>query len=119
MSYVDGFVITLPKRNIGAYKKMALFGAKVWKKYGAKEYFECIGDDLWPKGMGMPFLKLTKAKNDETVIFAFIVFKSKAHRDMVNKRVMKEMEKMPMTEKDMPFNPKKMVYGGFKVLVEK
>lgn len=121
MTYVDGFVIPVPKKNLAAYKKMAAGGAKIWKKHGALEYFECVGDDLSPKGVpGMKitrFPTLAKAKPGETVVFSFIVYKSKAHRNAVNKRVMKGMnEKAPPPM--MPFDMKRMAYGGFKTIVQ-
>jgi uncharacterized protein YbaA (DUF1428 family) len=121
MSYVDGFVIPIPTRHLAAYKKMASLGAKVWKKHGALEYFECVGDDLFPKMPGMkttPFTTIAKAKRGETVVFAFIVYKSRAHRDAVNKRVMKEMETMKDQPQVMPFDMKRMAYGGFKTMVQ-
>lgn len=125
MSYVDGFVIPIKKKNLKAYKKMAQEGAKLWKKHGALEYFECVGDDLNPK-MGdekmkiTTFPKLAKLKRDETVWFSFIVFKSKAHRDRVNAKVMKDPSMSPENFKDqpMPFDVKRMAYGGFKAIVE-
>ena len=120
--YVDGFVIAVPEKNLPAYKKMALEGGKVWKKNGALEYFECVGDDLSPDMMGMKYLKFptaVKAKPGETVIFSFIVFKSRAHRDAVNAKVMKELMEDPEAKnKEMPFDMKRMAYGGFKTLVD-
>ena len=117
MSYVDGYLLPCPKKNLKAYRKMALIGLKVWKKHGALDYKECVGDDL-KSAWGLPFPRLMKLKPGETAIFAFIVFKSRAHRDQVNKRVMKEMEKTPMPKDfKMPFNHKKMAYGGFKTIV--
>jgi alkaline phosphatase len=123
MSYVDGFVIPIKKKNVAAYKKMAEWGAKTWKKYGALEYFECVGDDLKiKKGMGQSFPKLAKIKKGETVVFSYVVYKSRAHRDEVNKKVMKEMNNPENTKKyanmPMPFDMKRFAYGGFKVLVE-
>lgn len=120
MSYVDGFVIPIKKANVNAYKKMAQWGAKTWKKYGALEYFECIGDDLKVMpGMGMGFEKLAKLKPDETVVFAWIVYKSKAHRDSVNKKVMKDPAMQEGCDpKNMPFDMKRFSVGGFKVLVQ-
>ena len=121
MTYVDGFVMPIPRKNLAAYKKMAAQGAEVWKRHGALEYFECVGDDLSPKGMpGMKithFPTLVKARASETVVFAFIVFKSKAHRDAVNKKVMKEMSAVPPPA-TMPFDIKRMAYGGFKTIVQ-
>jgi uncharacterized protein YbaA (DUF1428 family) len=116
MSYVDGFVIPIPKKNLKAYARMAKMGAEMWMRHGALDYKECAGDDLQSKG-GMPFPRLLKLKPGETVLFSFIVFKSRAHRDRVNAKVMKEMEKMGDTM-EMPFDMKRMVYGGFKGLVE-
>lgn len=123
--YVDGFVFTVPKKNVPAYKKMAQEASVVWKKFGALEYYECMGDDLKTKGMGgMPapptFIKLTKLKPTETVWFSFIIFKSKKHRDTVNKKVMEYFDKKYADKKDepMPFDMTKMVYGGFSVEVE-
>ena len=124
MTYVDGFVLAIPKKNLKLYEKMAKEGAKAWKKHGALEYFECVGDDLSPNmgGMkGLTFPKMTKLKKDETVWFSFIVYKSRKHRDQVNAKVMKEFEKKSKKHKDqpMPFDLKRMAYGGFKVVVEK
>jgi len=121
--YVDGFVMVVPKKNLTAYKKMAIGGGKAWKKHGALEYFECIGDDLNPNMGGMKqltFPKMTKAKPGETVIFSFIVYKSKSHRDKVNAKVYKDMEKEMAKNKNMkmPFDMKKMAYGGFSTIVD-
>lgn len=119
--YVDGFVIPIKKKDIDAYKKMAEWGADIWKKYGALEYFECVGDDLKPKkGMGTGFPKLTELKTNETLVFSWIVYKSKAHRDAVNKKVMAEMDKNAEKYKDMPmpFDMKRFYYGGFKAMIE-
>jgi uncharacterized protein YbaA (DUF1428 family) len=116
MKYVDGFVLAVPKRNLQTYRRMAQIAGKVWRKHGALDYKECVGDDLNTK-WGTPFPRMMKVKPGETVVFSYIVFKSRAHRDRVNAKVMKEMEKM-CESKDMPFDMKRMVYGGFKVLVE-
>lgn len=115
MRYVDGFVIPVPKKNVKAYLKMARWGKKTWRKHGAIDYKECIGDDL-SVDCGMPFQKLCKLKPSETVVFAFITYKNRAHRNKVNKAVMKEMEKMPMPK--MPFDMKRMTYGGFTANVD-
>jgi uncharacterized protein YbaA (DUF1428 family) len=117
MSYVDGYLLPVPKRSLRAYRRMAEMGRKMWTKHGALDYKECAGDDLSPL-WGKPFSRLLKLKPNETAIFAYIVFKSRAHRDQVNKRVMKEMNEMGGPPKDMPFDMKRMVYGGFKTLVE-
>jgi len=116
MHYVDGYVLPVPKKNLNTYARMAKLGAKVWLKHGALDYKECVGEDLKTK-WGMPFSKMMKLKPGETVVFSWIVFKSRAHRDRVNTKVMKEMEKMGGM-KEMPFDVKRMVYGGFKVIVE-
>jgi uncharacterized protein YbaA (DUF1428 family) len=114
MSYVDGFIIPIPKRNVRAYRRMAAMGRKAWMKHGALDYKECVGNDLASK-WGTPFPRLLKLKPNETAVFAYIVFKSRAHRDRVNKKVMQEMGMAPT---DMPFDMKRMVYGGFTTLVE-
>lgn len=118
MTYVDGFIIPIPKKNLKAYKRMALFGKKSWMKHGALDYKECVGEDFKVQpGCGLAFPRLAKAKPGETVVFAYIVFKSKAHRNAVNARVIKEMEKMDMP-KGMPFDVNRMAYGGFSTIVE-
>ena len=121
MTYVDGFVLPVKKNNLKAYKKMAALGGKIWKKHGALHYFECLGDDLKSaKKWGcLQFTKMAKAKPDETVFFSFIVFKSKAHRNKVNALVMKDplMQNPEWKDKPMPFDMKRMAYGGFKTMV--
>jgi uncharacterized protein YbaA (DUF1428 family) len=114
MSYVDGFLIPVPKKNVSAYRRMAAMGRKAWMKHGALDYKECVGDDLAP-AFAFPFTRLLKLKPNETAVFSYIVFKSRAHRDQVNKKVMKDMGEPP---KEMPFDMKRMVYGGFKTIVE-
>lgn len=116
MAYVDGFVIPVPKKNVAAYRTMARWGKRVWMKHGALDYKECIGDDHHAS-CGLPFLKGIRAKPNETVFFSFIVYRSKAHRNAVNKRVMSDPS-MQEPPKGMPFDPKRMMYGGFKVLVD-
>lgn len=121
--YVDGFVLPIPKKNLKAYQRMARIGGKIWKKHGALEYFECVGDDLKPD-MGAfkiaTFPGTIKPKPGETVVFSFIVFKSRAHRDRVNSRVFKDplMNDPKQGEKPMPFDMKRMLYGGFRVIVD-
>jgi uncharacterized protein YbaA (DUF1428 family) len=117
MSYVDGYLLPIPKKKLAAYRKMAEMGRKIWTKHGALDYRECAGDDLAAK-WGMPFTRTLKLKPGETAIFAYIVFKSRAHRDRVNAKVMKEMGAMGGPPADMPFDMKRMVYGGFKTIVE-
>ena len=116
-NYVDGFVIPIKKKNIKDYKKMAMIGCKSWMKHGALSYYECVGDDFVKHGLG--FKKMCKLKPDETFVFAFIVFKSKSHRDKVNKKVLAEMESMYQGENmKMPFDMKKFAMAGCKTLVQ-
>jgi uncharacterized protein YbaA (DUF1428 family) len=115
MRYVDGYVLAVPKKKIKAYLAMARMGEKAWRKHGALDYKECVGDDLMTK-WGTPFPRLMKLKPGETVVFSYIVFKSRAHRDQVNAKVMKEMEKEGQPQ-DMPFDMKRMAYGGFQAAV--
>jgi len=118
MKYVDGFVLAVPKKKLEAYRRMAQKASKVWKDHGALDYKECAGDDLDVK-MGVPFPIQMKVKPGETVVFAYIVYKSRAHRDKVNAKVMKDPRLANMCDsKNMPFDCKRMVYGGFKVLVD-
>ena len=117
MSYVDGYILPIPKTHVRKYKTMATQGRNAWMKHGALDYKECVGDDLVAK-WGTPFTKALKLKPGETAVFAYIVFKSRAHRDRVNAKVMKEMMAAGGSPKDMPFDPKRMVYGGFTTLVE-
>lgn len=115
--YVDGFVLPIPKKNVPAYRRMAQKAAKIWKKYGALEYRECIGDDLKVE-MGLPFTRSANLKPNETVCFSWVMYKSRAHRDSVNKKVMKDPQIVKMIKGKMPFDVKRMSYGGFKILVE-
>jgi uncharacterized protein YbaA (DUF1428 family) len=118
MKYVDGFVLAVPTKNLAAYRKMATAGGKVWRKHGALEYVEAVADDLNVK-FGVSFKALVKPKRGETVVFSWIVFKSRTHRDQVNKKVMTDPSLRKMMEKaPMPFDLKRMAYGGFKFLVE-
>ena len=118
MHYVDGFVLPVPKKNLLAYRRMAQKSVKIWRKYGALDYKECAGDDQNVK-FGVPFPRQMKVKPGETVVFSYIVFKSRAHRDRVNAKVMKDPRISEMCDpKNMPFDVKRMVYGGFKVLVD-
>jgi uncharacterized protein YbaA (DUF1428 family) len=118
MAYVDGFVIPVPKKNVEAYRRIARKAGKVWKEHGALEYRECVGDDLKIKGMTM-FPKAARARTNETVIFSWIVYKSRAHRDRVNARVMSDPRIANMMDMGaMPFDVKRMVYGGFKTIVD-
>jgi uncharacterized protein YbaA (DUF1428 family) len=117
MAYVDGFVLPVPKKKLSAYRRMARKASRVWIDHGALEYRECAGDDIQVK-MGLPFSKLAKLKPGETVVFAWISYKSRAHRDRVNAKVMKDKRMNEMCDpNDMPFDFKRMAYGGFKVIV--
>ena len=117
MSYVDGFLLPLPKRNAKAYVKLAKLACKVWKEHGALEYRECIGEDLDPCGV-RPFPKAAGAKRGETVVFAWIVYKSKKHRDQVNTKVMQDPRILKMMQQKMPVDIQRMFHGGFDVVVE-
>jgi uncharacterized protein YbaA (DUF1428 family) len=117
--YVDGYVLPVPKKNVEAYRRMAQKAGKVWREHGALQYRECVGDDLRFKGMGTTFPRRIKAKPGEAVVFSWIVFKSRADRDRVNAKVMKDPRIASMMETTkMPFDVKRMLYGGFKVIVE-
>lgn len=118
MAYVDGFVLPVPKKNVAAYRRIASKAGKVWREHGALDYRECVGDDLKPKGV-IPFGRTVKLKPGETVVFSWITFKSRKHRDSVNAKVMKDprLEKMMKDPASMPFDYRRMVYGGFIVLV--
>jgi uncharacterized protein YbaA (DUF1428 family) len=118
MPYVDGFVLPVPKKNVQAYRRMARQAGKVWREHGALEFRECVGDDLRVK-MGVSFPRSMKLKRGETVVFSWIVFKSRAHRDRVNAKAMKDPRLAKMMDLEaMPFDSKRMVYGGFKVMVD-
>ena len=119
MPYVDGFLIPIKKKNINAYRKMAKEGGRIWRKYGALDYKECVGDDL-KNTFGLSFTKIAKLKPGETVVFSYIVCKSRKHRDAVNKKVMADPSMSPemMEKMVMPFDVKRMGYGGFEVMVD-
>ena len=118
MSYVDGFVLPVPKKNVPAYRRMAQRAGKVWRDHGALEYIECVADDVKP-GKHTSFPQSVKLKPSETVVFAYIVYKSRAHRDRVNAKVMKDPRLADMMDpKALPFDGKRMFWGGFKVLVD-
>jgi uncharacterized protein YbaA (DUF1428 family) len=118
MRYVDGFVLPIPKKNVAAYRRMAQKAGKVWREHGALEFIECVADDVKP-GKHTSFPQSVKLKSGEMVVFSYIVYKSRAHRDRVNAKVMKDprLAKM-MDPKAMPFDGKRMIWGGFKVLVD-
>jgi uncharacterized protein YbaA (DUF1428 family) len=117
MSYVDGFVIPVPRKNLAAYRKMARLAAKVWMEHGALEYHECVADDVKP-GKLTSFPQSVKLEEGETVIFAWITYRSRAHRDRVNAKVMKDPRFANHDPSTDPFDSKRLIYGGFKTLVK-
>lgn len=114
--YVDGFVVPVPKRNLDAYRRLAKKASKIWREYGALQYCECVADDLDVK-TGLPFPRGIKLKAGETVVFSWITYKSRAHRNRANVKIMKDPRIAAMCGKSMPFDCKRMLYGGFKVIV--
>jgi uncharacterized protein YbaA (DUF1428 family) len=118
MAYVDGFVLPVPKRKVDAYRRIARKAGKIWREHGALEYRGCIADDVKP-GKVTSFPQRVKLKRDETVVFSWIVYRSRAHRDRVNAKVMKDPRLTEMMDpKAMPFDAKRMFWGGFKVIVD-
>jgi uncharacterized protein YbaA (DUF1428 family) len=116
--YVDGFVVPLPKRNLDAYRRLARKAGKIWREHGALEFRECVADDV-TMGKITSFPRSVKRKRNETVVFSWIVFKSRTHRDRVNAKVMKDPRLADMMDpKALPFDSKRMIYGGFKVVVD-
>ena len=116
--YVDGFVIPVPKKNLPAYRRVARIAGKVWREHGATEYIECVADDVNP-GKLTSFPQSVKLKADETVVFSWIVYKSRKHRDAVLKKVMADPRFIKMADPaHSPFDGKRMIYGGFKLLIE-
>jgi len=116
--YVDGFILPVPKDNVDAYRRMARKAGKVWREHGALEYRECVADDV-QAGKLTSFPRSVKLKPGETVVFSWIVFKSRAHRDRVNAKVMKDPRLTGMmNDQAMPFDAKRMFWGGFKVVVD-
>ncbi|MBK7645251.1 MAG: DUF1428 domain-containing protein [Planctomycetes bacterium] len=118
MTYVDGYVIPVPQRRLASYKKMAMLGRKLWMKHGALQYFECVADDLAVQpGCGLGFTKLAKLKRGETLLYSFVVYRNRAHRNAVNKKVFEEMSQHKMP-KVLPFDMKRMASGGFRTIVQ-
>ena len=115
--YVDGFIVAIPTANVEAYRKLARKAGKVWMEYGALEYVECIADDVKP-GKLTTFPQSVKLKADETVAFSWIVYKSRKHRDTINAKVMADPRIAGMDPKTLPFDGKRMIFGGFKSIVE-
>ena len=118
MNYVDGFIVPVPNKNLPAYRRMAQKAGKIWMEHGALQYIECVGDDV-PMGKLTSFPQSVKLKAGETVVFAWIVYKSRTQRDRINKKVMADPRLAEMMDpKKMPFDGKRMIFGGFKLLVE-
>ena len=118
MKYVDGYVLPVPKKNLAVYRGMARKAGKIWREYGALEFRECVGDDV-KKGKVTSFPQAVKLKSNETVVFSWIVYRSRAHRDRVNAKVMKDPRLADMMDpKSNPFDAKRMFWGGFKVIVD-
>jgi uncharacterized protein YbaA (DUF1428 family) len=115
--YVDGFVLPVPKANLDAYRRIAEDAGKIWREYGALDYVECVADDV-KSGEVTSFPQSVQLEPDETVVFAWIVYESREHRDRVNAQVMKDPRMTGMDPKAMPFDGKRMFWGGFKVLVQ-
>jgi uncharacterized protein YbaA (DUF1428 family) len=116
MSYVDGFVLAVPEKKLGAYRKIATLASKVWKEYGALEYVEAVSDDV-PKGKITDFYGAVKAKKGEVIVFSYVVYKSRKHRDAVIKKVMAD-PRMKTDPSEFPFDAKRMIFGGFKPFIE-
>jgi uncharacterized protein YbaA (DUF1428 family) len=118
MAYVDGFIVAVPKKKIDAYRKMSTKAGKIWREYGALDYVECFADDVKP-GKWTSFPQAVKLKTGEAVVFSWIVYKSRRDRDRINKSVMKDKRLASMMDpKNMPFDGKRMMWGGFKVIVD-
>lgn len=116
--YVDGYVLPVPKKKVKEYQKMAQAAGKIWMKHGALQYVECAGEEMRSKWGMVPFTKSARAKPNETVVFAFVIFKSKTHRNSVNAKVMMDPAMNEWKDIPMPFDMKRMVYGGFTTLVD-
>ena len=117
MAYVDGFIVAVPKKNLVEYRKMAKLAGKVWREHGALGYTECLADDV-PMGKITSFPRSVKQKPSETVVFAWITYKSRADRNRINKKVMADPRLAGMNMKNAPFDAKRMIFGGFKVMIE-
>ncbi len=118
MRYVDGFVVPVPKRKLEAYRKMARYAGKIWKEYGALEYVECVADDVKP-GKRTSFPQSVKLKKGEIVVFSYIIYRSRKQRDRIMAKIMKEPRfARYMDPKKMPFDGKRMFWGGFKTMVD-
>lgn len=115
--YVDGFVVPVPKKSVEAYRRLAQQAGEIWKEHGALEYVECVADDVKP-GEVTSFPQSVQLKEDEIVVFAWIVYESREQRDRVNEKVMSDPRMSGMGPEDVPFDGKRMIWGGFEVLVE-
>jgi uncharacterized protein YbaA (DUF1428 family) len=116
MAYIDGFVLPVPKKNVEAYRRLARKAGKIWKEYGALEYVECVADDVKP-GKLTSFPQSVKLKPDEVVVFSYIIYKSRKQRDSINAKVMNDPRLAKMDPKTLPFDGKRMFWGGFKPIV--
>lgn len=116
MAYIDGFVLPVPKKNVEAYRRLARKAGKIWKEYGALEYVECVADDVKP-GKLTSFPQSVKLKPDEVVVFSYIIYKSRKQRDSINVKVMADPRLAKMDPKTLPFDGKRMFWGGFKPIV--
>lgn len=116
MAYIDGFVLPVPKKNVEAYRRLARKAGKIWKEYGALEYVECVADDVKP-GKLTSFPQSVKLKPDEIVVFSYIIYKSRKQRDSINAKVMNDPRLAGMDPKTLPFDGKRMFWGGFKPIV--
>jgi len=116
MAYIDGFVLPVPKKNVEAYRRLARKAGKIWKEYGALEYVECVADDVKP-GKLTSFPQSVKLKPDEVVVFSYIIYKSRKQRDSINAKVMADPRLAGMDPKTLPFDGKRMFWGGFKPIV--
>ena len=118
MAYVDGFIVPVPRKNLEAYRRLARKAGKIWREYGALDFKECVADDV-KKGKWTSFPRSVKLKPGETVVFSYIVYKSRAQRDKINAKIMKDKRLADMMDmKSMPFDGKRMIFGGFKVFVD-
>ena len=118
MTYVDGFIVPVPKKNLAAYRNLARKAGRIWRELGALEFKECVADDV-KVGKWTSFPRSVKRKPNETVVFSYIVYKSRSDRDRINAKAMKDPRLAKMMQmKDMPFDGKRMIYGGFKVIVD-
>jgi uncharacterized protein YbaA (DUF1428 family) len=118
MRYVDGFLLAVPRRNLQAYRQMSAKAGRIWREHGALEYRECVADDLDAKKAGKTFARGLRLRTDEVVVFSWIVYRSRAHRDRVNKKVMADPRIEKITPPKMPFDMKRMAYGGFRTIVD-